>query len=479
MQIPKLSKYQAFLMLLLLLGLQSLALISVVLPLSTSQDSWFLIAFVTSLTMVGAGTVLAWRQRDYFDAMVLVYLAFVAFHGGQIFLVATIGLPKNEVFLDGYFNFRDCLWLVLLVGYSSIALAFGMVLASSSSPKMELPVERLSRYESNLKGMGVFLLFLSSAFFIKESYIYAQNLAEGGRYGVFGGGDRVGVEATGKILFHAFPVSGLLLIAGAGRSKFFLVTGILVCAINFYFHLYLGNRGYAFMPVLASVWLIDRIHWRFSRMWLAPLGASVLFVVFPVIRVLRSSPDGKGFLQLLTQVDFLSLARESLFELGSQLRVVGWVPDLISIHGFQFGETYIRAISTVIPNLFWKVHWGVQGVMLRDDIKDYVRADVLGWDKQMGWGGSILGEAVLNFGVICSVFMMVFIGYALSRFHRWSLNSNNPAKMFVFAVLVANIFMSIRGEMHQLVRPVIWFGVLPYLAIIVLPAIRFRHSSIK
>ena len=421
--------------------------------------------------MVASGLVLVWQRKDFFDGIIFIYSAFSIFNGGQILLIATIGLPTGKGFLDDHFPLQQEANLIALVGFSCISMAFGMALAnlspSSHSTNNNNPYLIL-RYKKSLTLLGFALLSVTIFPYVYEVQIYLQNLFASGRYGMFGDGDRTGLEASGKILFHAFPISGLLLIAGGKKNSFWLLLGLMVCIVNLSFHLYLGNRGYAVMPMLAAIWLIDRLHYKFSRIWLGLTGIATLSIFFPMIRFYRSSSGNNILLNNDLEVSALDLIRYSFYELGNNLRIVGWISGIIQEHGLQWGEIYIRALSTVIPNIFWEVHWGVQGIIVRKEIKMYVREEVLGWDKQMGWGGSMLAEAWLNFGLYGSVLTIGILGYFFSSLHRWSIKGSNPARLFVFSVLLSSVFMAIRGDFHQLVRPFFWHGVLFFLLAVVL-----------
>jgi hypothetical protein len=114
-----------------------------------------------------------------------------------------------------------------------------------------------------------------------------------------------------------------------------------------------------------------------------------------------------------------------------------------------------------------ELHWASQGAILQHDLKEYVRVEILGYDKPMGWASSVLAEGVFNFGIIVATVWMSLVGFVLRRISEWGYAGKSTMRYFVIAVLISYVFWFIRGDLIDLVRPVVWFGLVPYVAVFI------------
>jgi oligosaccharide repeat unit polymerase len=88
-----------------------------------------------------------------------------------------------------------------------------------------------------------------------------------------------------------------------------------------------------------------------------------------------------------------------------------------------------------------------------------------------GLGFSFIAEAYVNFGPFGPLVMMFVFGLLLVRLTSWADCTRNPGRLALAAIVLAFILRLPRDEMTAIIRPIVWYGVLPYLLAILGPKV--------
>jgi hypothetical protein len=230
------------------------------------------------------------------------------------------------------------------------------------------------------------------------------------------------------------------------------------------------------MPLISFGWLFDRSVRRLPRV--AVLASSItLLSAIAIVGSIRNTP---GFWQHpagLFQQAFLSENNpvvDAVSEMGGSLVTVIHTIRLVpSVRPFDYGTSYAYAVSTIIPNVGWRVHPAITHGMLSDWLiatVDPTAARVGG-----GLGYSFVAEAFANFGWYGTAPVLACIGYLLMRLFQWGTDTTDPARLALTATFLATFLYFARGESATVLRSFVWYSLLPYLAVTMIA----RHKSVR
>lgn len=282
-----------------------------------------------------------------------------------------------------------------------------------------------------------------------------------------------GIDGWPDILATYFVPSVILIaLASRGRGITFLVSlvGILFYSTSFFL---LGGRGHAIMPIAAYTWAYHRFVRKLPIAVIAGCAAFLLFVVFPLVRAVRNDPGGlvsqSSLSESYTSID--NPAIDAISEMGSAMNTIAYTLELVPIkRPFDMGEGYLYALFSIIPNLFWDVHPNIA----RGDAATW-----LTWEVNPGMaarsgslGYSCIAEAYLNFGWTGTPVILFLIGFGLGKLSGWASKSDDPSKVALAACTLNFLPLVARGEIYYIIRPFIWYSLLPYVAVLLLAQYR-------
>jgi oligosaccharide repeat unit polymerase len=273
-----------------------------------------------------------------------------------------------------------------------------------------------------------------------------------------------GLGAGAQILAALLVPSALFLLVGSKGSRRLVVLSAAIIVSYSLTQLFLGYRSTAVTPLLAYAWLWDRHIRRLPRTALLSTAAAFLFVVFPLIRVVRDTV-GQSRLSL----DFLAQAYATIHnpalsaisEMGNSMETVAYTLTLVPhARDFDFGVQYLYDSLSVIPNLFWTVHptvaHGTLSGWLIHIVDPFLAA------QAGGLGFSFIAEAYLNFAWFGAPLVLALIGYLLAKYVLWAMRSGDPAKSAAVAVFFVFAILWVRNEATDAFRPLIWYSLAPY-----------------
>jgi len=277
-----------------------------------------------------------------------------------------------------------------------------------------------------------------------------------------------GFSATPNVLAGFLIPGAFFLLAGSGRQRsgLLIATGIVAVysAVNFF----LGSRAPAITALFAMLWLWHRQIHPVRKTTVLAIAAAVV-VLLPLVAAIRDlNLDARAVSISTGWSDRMENPLVSAAgEMGSSLSTVAHTMELVpAVREFDLGKSYLYSSLAALPNLFWSVHptvsHGLLGTWLVWTV-DPGRAAVNG-----GMGFSFLAEAFLNFGWYAAPVALLFIGLALGVLAGWVKNSRDPASLAATACILASALIFARGESASVVRGVVWYSLLPYLAVLLL-----------
>jgi oligosaccharide repeat unit polymerase len=281
-----------------------------------------------------------------------------------------------------------------------------------------------------------------------------------------------GIAAT-PFLLSGFLVPGALFLTVSGRRhkldrRVSATVIMLFAALQFY----LGYRSTAAMPLIAWLWLSHRVvkpvRWPVLTSWATVL----VVVVFPLVRETRNMSQGErstsSYLDNFLGVD--NPAISSVHEMGSTMATTAHTLTLVpGSRPFDLGEGYAYAVLTLFPNLFWDIHPTIE----RGTANEWLVRSINPWLAARGgaYGYSCIAEAYLNFGKPGVPLMMCLYGVLFVAMLLWAEKSGDPAKLAFAATVLAFVLRFPRDELAGVIRPVVWYALLPYLSIVVTPLV--------
>jgi oligosaccharide repeat unit polymerase len=424
----------------------------------------------------------SWRAStgSLFDPYVLFLLTAYLFHAGQAFL-EIFGLNSRKMLDDRYSSGTLVATLVLvMLGLALFHLGALVVAARQrrASPG-DAPRRTAGVVAHDLRGVGWCLVAISiipAIFVLKDSFALRTTSAYVALYQQ----ERITGLDNWLIVLATFLMPGaLFLLAGSKGNRFgIVVSGLCVSALALAW-LCLGARSSATMPVIAYAWVYHTCVRPIPKLLLTIGGATILLVVFPLVGYLRADPLSQTLSSQAVRDAYVSIdspAISIVSEMGSSMRTVAGTLDRVpSSRPYDLGIGYLHALMNVFPNFIPFLHFD-----LEYDTPDIWFVNVE--DPQLAARGGALGysfiaEAYLAFGWIGGPLLLALIGVAIARFTFWGTASMEPARIAAVGSFLAFLLHSARGTTEELVRPLLWYSLAPYLLVCLLASCRRRRHQ--
>ena len=362
---------------------------------------------------------------------------------------------------------------LLLVFAALAALHFGALLAVSS--RHHRVAGEPPDSDAALRITGCALLAISLLPLAVKLRAIVEVVGSGGymalyQRGLGAAGANSAISAAADLVL---PASFFLLASSAGRPRYRIVA-LAVLATYSATMLYAGWRALSLMPLVSAAWLWDRTIWRVPRVLIAFAAVIVVAVVIPVVRATR----GLAASERATS-DYSDLANlpavAGVEEMGGTIETVALTIELVPAYrSYDFGKGYAFALFTIMPSLFWSPHpsvaRGIPSVWLTEAVDPFTA------DEGGSLGFSFIADAFLNFGAPGVPLFALLMGFAIVRLCQWAEGS--AARMATVATFTPWLLFSARSELDFLPRPLVWYGLCPYvLFLVVRLALPERISS--
>lgn len=423
--------------------------------------------------------------KSLFNPYLLFLLSSFLFNGGQA-LLEVFHLNKNGILGEWaslYDRFSDLSFLNILNAIFLVTLGLGFLhlgalislgnFKENRSLNDEFDKSNFSSISKSCHLVGWCLFWVSifpAMFVFQKSISIVLSSGYSALFEPENAYSATSVNATPGILANFLVPASLLIIAGnkdKPKGRFIAVIIIFIYAFGRFF---LGSRNSATMALIAFAWIWHQLIRPLPKILLIGISSAIIFVIFPFIAITRNSYIGERFsfnflIEAFTSIDNPAIA--SISEMGSSILTVIYTIQLVpSQKNFQMGTDYLYALFTVFPNIFGKLHPSVARGLASDWLVKEIDPSFA--DAGGGYGFSFIAEAYLNFGWVGAPISITLIGFLFVKFILWAMKSNDPAKIATVASFLSFFLFYARAESAIVVRPLIWYSLLPYLSVCLL-----------
>ncbi|HEV8001552.1 MAG TPA: O-antigen polysaccharide polymerase Wzy [Planctomycetaceae bacterium] len=475
--VPKAPLLQAAFVVLLLAG-------GLFVPLTDLGDDSLIYPLCCLILAHGVWSVWSWARvtRNWFDCYSLFLIAATLFNAGQA-LLEVFGL-NPEGLLGRQFSSTILAQTLFLVLLGLAAMHLGALIAAVRSPK------RLTNWDSasvadeestrtSLRAVGWVLLLVSlpfTAIMIKEEIAIVSSA---GYFALYQQQAATGLNAGPIVLSTCLIPGAIFLLAGASRSRSQRWMAVAIIAGYAATQFYLGVRHEAAILAVEAAWVWHRLVRPIRPALLIGAAAVMVAVIFPLVGAIRNT-SGKD----RSTVDFLAQNYAtidnplvaSVSEMGGSMETVAHTLTLVpATRDYEMGVGYAYAISTLFPNLFWKIHPAIvhelPSTWLTWQVDPYTAA------QGGGFGFSFIAEAYLNFGYLGVPILLFAGGYALARLVRWADQGVRPDRIAFVATAACFAIFLVRAELAVVLRGVVWYSIAPYFVTVWLTRRRAAQSA--
>lgn len=300
-----------------------------------------------------------------------------------------------------------------------------------------------------------------------------------GYEGLYLGEAQVGVGAAPSIIAMLVIPGALLVLGGAGGRTFEIRAVASIVGTYATVQFVLGGRSSATLSLVAFAWLWHRVVKPIPTRLLVGGAAALMFVIFPTVFVVRSMTGMDRFNPSVMLDTYLQIENPiigAISEIGGTARTIAHTIELVPVkRGHGYGEGFLYALATIVPNFFWSIHptvaRGVAATWLIAEVEPYAAA------HGGGLGYSFIAEAYLEFGWFGAPVVMLLYGLAIAGGECWARRSGSAARMATMAAFLSFFLRFPRDETASMVRPLVWYILLPYLVVIV--GERRRSASLR
>jgi oligosaccharide repeat unit polymerase len=436
------------------------------------------------VAVVTIWTLWSWHAMtgSWFDPYTLFFTAAVVFNAGQA-LLEIFGL-NNDGMLKGRFPPETLVRTLLLVllGLTAFHLG-GMLAAARRKNRSQLEDNEL---EANITGQAIrFVGWGLLAISVIPSLILTNDAISlvmmRGYFALFQRDSGVGLNATPQVLGAFLVPSALFLLAGAQKHRTTRLVSLLIILFYCIIQLFLGHRNTAYPVLLAYLWLWHRVVRPLPRLFIVVIAVGLL-LISPLIAAIRDVP-GQDRLSWNYLIERYSLIENpivaAISEIGGSMSTIAYTLQLVpSTRDFDNGIDYLYATFTVVPNFLWELH----PTIMRGTPSTWLIWHVNPFTAERGGtiGYSFIAEAYFNFGWIGTPIVLGIIGYLFARFVLWAQQSGKPERLAALASFTAFFLFFVRDEAATIFRPLIWYALVPYLAIgFIVPNIRSRTEAAR
>lgn len=441
--------------------------------------------YALTLALLGltAWSLWSWHAftKSLFDFYVMFFLAAVLFNGGHA-LLEVLHLNADGI-LGGQFPPRTIIQSLFIVVLGLAFFHFGALVAVSLlAPKAvhSHPLSHPAQTAYYLRVVGWSLLLISA---VPSFLVLQQALRVSVSQGYFALYQQESVAgfASSLDLLAKFLIPGVLfLLAGSKGHPWSLAVSVLVILSYTVANFILGSRIEATGPLLAYVWLWHRRIRPLAGPVLILAGIGMLGILFPFIKVTRNLTSGAK-LDLAMLVEAYASVDNPLVaiisEMGFSLRTVAHTVQLVpEVRGFDLGLSYVYASLTIFPNLFWDIHPTVAHGLAAGWLVRTVAPSLASIGG--GYGFSFIAEAYLNFGWLGITIVLAIIGGLLAAFVVWGQKTDDPARLALLASFGASFMIFARGESGSIVRDFVWYALIPYAIVRIMPSFFRRKDNV-
>ena len=417
----------------------------------------------------------SWKKVSggLFDPYVVYLTAATLFNGGRTLLAC---LPDNS--FESSFPPSIALYGIYVVALALCSFHLGGLIAFASARVRPARARKtLAIPGATLRYVGGWLVLIA---IVPMSILMKQAVTGVMRdgYGValYTNEAATSFAATPSVL-AAFLVPGaFLLLAGSAKRAGLRLTTAAIVGVYSGSLLFIGWRAAAISVAIAYVWLWHRCVRAIPRAAILSLGA-LLLAIMPAVAAMRNL-TGQDRISLDTFIQSVEDAKafSAIEEMGGTWGTVAHTVSLVpSERPFDYGASYGLAALTIFPNLFWNVH----PALSHGSPETWLVRRVAPWSalRGGGLGFSFIAEAYLNFSLAGCVVIIGALGFLLARAVRWAESVGHPLAFALVASALTASLKYVRADSTELIRPLVWYSIGPYLLVLLL-SIRKKRSQV-
>lgn len=404
-----------------------------------------------------------------FDPYLLFLLSAIFFSLGQAVL-EIFGLNPYGL-LKGLVSAETLVFALMLAIASLNGMHLGALFALYTKRVNYTNVQVVpSNNVQALRAIGWILLGISIVPTTLGSVQSISVVSSGGYFALYQQEANIGLLAGPQILAGFFVPSILFLLAGHGGSNFYVILTSILIAAPSAIALMLGGRYGAIAPLIAYAWVLHKCWRPLPTRLLLSIGLVFLVIIFPTIGSIRNSAlIERSSLESIAG-SYFSLENPSFStfsEMGGTLLTVAYTIDLIpSTRPFDYGLQYLYSLLTIFPSIGDSLHptvvRGTPTAWLITAVDPFTAA------RGGSLGYSFIAEAYMNFDYWGAPFILCVIGFLFVRFALWADLSDDPARVATVASYLAFFLVFARADSTGLVRPLFWYALAPYIAVLAL-----------
>lgn len=386
-----------------------------------------------------------------------VFLLVTFLYTSGLLTLFAFGLADLYLMVTWYDEYYAAIAIKMIM-MSIFALQFGVCLAAfhkySNQNIQEVCIGE--KFSDDLFKLGVIGFFVSISILIISTILgsgYSEMFQSG--YTDFkatlkGSDVRFFLTALSILL----PVSVIIMASGAKTDKQIKLIYI-VSFISLVAFLLAGDRGGAFSLLIALVFTLTLIGKKYSYAKII-IGAIIVLILVPTIKDLRRQPFSEVVAEGISLVSEKSPFYRAFSETGASFQTfLGTIIIIPEIENYRYGDTYVEALSKIIPNLgAWK---------LREDsgsLTSWITSYMNPYGKS-GLGFLQIAEFYVQFGVVGIFLGFFMIGYFLTKWQiKCEIGLSDRRWVAINGCILCFLLIWIRNDIFNFIRPAVWSAIL-------------------
>jgi O-antigen polysaccharide polymerase Wzy len=394
----------------------------------------------------------------------LFLMASMPFHVGYAFL--RVLDQESLVWMQGAVTEVQILETLAYVIACYAALHLGALIVAAAAQREPSPIGMVFD-GTRVYQVGWLLLAISLIPLLLKIRANVGVVMSGGYSSLFEGGTSdpsSGSEGITALIASFYLPGVMFVLAGSRHRRWGQIGSFLALMLYTGSYLFMGFRAFSLIPVAVYIWLWHRCVRRLPVFPVAVTGVGAFLLIAPLVRQIRDmSGTDRLSLDVLWQA-YTSTDNPVLTlvaELAGSVLTIPWTAELVpNVRPFEMGYGYLRALANAVPMWHLPDLYGYAGSWLAWYVTPHLAVG------GFGLGFSFMAESYLNFGWIGGVVTLLVIGLAVSAVHKWADIGGDPARLAFLASFLPILIFFTRGESLSITRPILWYGLIPYLLVL-------------
>jgi len=397
---------------------------------------------ILSLLMVHVYVWIKIGGNDLSLAFIFLLMVFIFNLGKSVLFVFYYEQASN---FFTFFTIYDSQVIVRAFEYGYIGfLVLSSAMLLSFQDRQVKVIEPTIEQLNAARFTGLLFLAVSLPAALFDLQVMIVKVLTGGYFALFNSEQSYGTAGIVKVLaFFLYPALFLLIIAY--KNNHLILRAIFIFALSIaIIKLMLGMRLTSLIPFMIFLSLWDSVIKPINRKMVYLAAIFLLVFVFPVMSFLRTGQE------VTEAVESTSALYRIVAEMSDSISPLVWVMQRVpSQFDFTYGHSFILALYTAVPNLFWDVHpakTGSLALWLVNEVNPWIA------ERGGGYGFSIFAEMYMNFYWFGMLFL-AFLGFFINKLAMVKQNPINTA--FAFSCFLG-LMLWPRGELVVVARFIFW-----------------------